>query len=42
MWHQKKDYDRAIADFDEAIRLDPKSAKPTIDRGGLLAGEGGI
>jgi tetratricopeptide (TPR) repeat protein len=23
-WHEKKEYDRAIKDFDEAIRLNPR------------------
>src|SRR5262245_47707481 len=31
--HQKADYDRAIRDFDEAIRLDPKYAHAYYNRG---------
>ena len=31
----KGDYDRAIADFNEAIRLDPKNFSPYNDRGAL-------
>ena len=30
IWKQKKEYDKAIADFNEAIRLDPKLHSPTI------------
>ena len=33
----KKEYDKAIADFDEAIRLDPKSAPAFIGRGASRA-----
>ena len=32
-WLSKKDYDRAIKDFDEAIRLDPKDACAYVNRG---------
>ena len=35
----KKDYDRAIADFSEAIRLDPKIAKAYNERGGAYYGK---
>ena len=32
-WSNKKDYDKAIADYDEAIRLDPDDATAYCDRG---------
>jgi tetratricopeptide (TPR) repeat protein len=32
-WSHKKDYDRAIADFNEAIRLDPNDATAYNNRG---------
>ena len=32
-WGEKKEYDKAIADFDEAIRLDPKDAVAYNNRG---------
>ena len=32
-WAQKKDYDKAIADYNEAIRLDPKDAWAHSERG---------
>jgi tetratricopeptide (TPR) repeat protein len=32
-WAEKKDYDRAIKDFNEAIRWDPKNAAAFFDRG---------
>ena len=32
-WAAKKEYDKAIADFNEAIRLDPKLALAFTDRG---------
>ena len=28
-WHDKGDLDRAIADYNEAIRLNPKTPRPT-------------
>ena len=31
----KKEYDKAIADYTEAIRLDPKNARAYTNRGGL-------
>ena len=33
VWEEKEEYDKAIADFDEAIRLDPKDAEAYNDRG---------
>ena len=32
-WSDKKEYDKAIADYNEAIRLDPKDANAYINRG---------
>jgi len=32
-WHQKQDYDRAISDYTEAIKLAPKYARAFINRG---------
>ena len=32
-WYAKKEYDKAIADYDEAIRLDPKHAMAYNSRG---------
>ena len=32
-WHAKREYDRAIADYDQAIRLDPDRALVYYDRG---------
>jgi predicted Zn-dependent protease len=32
-YHDKRDFDRAIGDFDEAIRLDPNDAKAYANRG---------
>ena len=32
-WHQKREYDKAIADYDEAIKLDPKNALAYSNRG---------
>jgi tetratricopeptide (TPR) repeat protein len=32
-WGGKSDYDRAIADYTEAIRLDPKNANAYNNRG---------
>jgi tetratricopeptide (TPR) repeat protein len=33
VWHDKGDLDRAIADYNEAIRLDPKQANAYVNRG---------
>jgi tetratricopeptide (TPR) repeat protein len=32
-WYRRGDFDRAIADHDEAIQLDPKDAQAYYDRG---------
>jgi tetratricopeptide (TPR) repeat protein len=32
-WRDKKEYDKAVADFTEAIRLDPKDARSFTARG---------
>jgi tetratricopeptide (TPR) repeat protein len=32
-WYRRGDFDRAIADYDEAIQLDPKDAQAYYDRG---------
>ena len=39
-YYAKGRYDRAIADFDEAIRLDPKAAFIFANRGNAYAGKG--
>ena len=33
IWSLKKEHDKAITDFTEAIRLDPKDAEVYMDRG---------
>ncbi|MGZ3412712.1 MAG: tetratricopeptide repeat protein, partial [Isosphaeraceae bacterium] len=33
IWHIKREYDKAIADYDEAIRIDPKHARAYNNRG---------
>ena len=38
----KRDYDTAIADFDEAIRLDPKFAPAYVNRGLAYAAKGDL
>lgn len=40
MYREKGDYDRAIADFDEAIRLDPKYAHAYENRAKAYASKG--
>src|SRR5262249_37113710 len=39
-YHHKKDYDRALADFDAASKLDPKYAKAYCDRGITFSAKG--
>jgi tetratricopeptide (TPR) repeat protein len=39
-WHQKGDRDRAIADYDQAIRIDPKIALMHSGRGSVLKDKG--
>ena len=39
-YYKKGDYDRAIADYNEALRLDPKDASAYNNRGSAYAGEG--
>ena len=39
-YHDKGDNDRAIADYDEAIRLDPKFARAFINRGNAYRDKG--
>ncbi|MCH8840041.1 MAG: tetratricopeptide repeat protein [Planctomycetes bacterium] len=39
-WYDKGEYDKAIADFNEAIRLDPKYAMAYVDRGNAWRGKG--
>ncbi len=35
-FYQNKDYDRAIADYNQALRLDPKNVNAYYDRGGAF------
>lgn len=37
LWYQKKDYERAIKDFDEALRLNPKLLKALNNKAWVLA-----
>src|SRR5713226_6413097 len=39
-YHNKKDYDRAIAEYGEAIKLDPKYARAYYNRGLVYAAKG--
>ena len=39
-WDEKRDYDRAIADYNDAIRLDPKYAGAYYNRGLAWRGKG--
>ena len=41
VWYQKRRYDRAIADFSRAIKIDPQFAAAYIDRGVILHRGGG-
>jgi lipoprotein NlpI len=40
VWHDKGDYDQAIADYDAALRVEPKSARTFYNRGNSLAAKG--
>jgi Tetratricopeptide repeat len=40
-WYTKGEYDKAIKDFDEAIRLNPKDARPVYFRGGAWSAKKG-
>jgi tetratricopeptide (TPR) repeat protein len=37
---RKKQYDQAIADYNQAIRLDPKDPRPYYNRGGAYLNQG--
>jgi tetratricopeptide (TPR) repeat protein len=39
-YSQKGDYDRAVADYDEAIKISPKNAEFYNDRGNAFFGRG--
>jgi tetratricopeptide (TPR) repeat protein len=39
-WAEKKEYGKAIADYTEALRLEPKNAEALYKRGGAYAGKG--
>src|SRR5882672_1492628 len=39
-YHTKKDYDRAMADYGEAIKLDPKYSRAYYNRGLVYATKG--
>ena len=41
-WQEKKEYEKAIADYSEAIRLEPKYAVAYYDRGDRLVGQEGV
>jgi hypothetical protein len=41
-WREKGDLDRAVADFDQAIRLDPKIANPYANRGPIWRAKGDL
>jgi tetratricopeptide (TPR) repeat protein len=41
-WRMKNDYQKAIADYTEAIRLEPKDATPYNHRGALLNNLDGV
>ena len=40
VYASKGDYDRAIKEYDEAIRLDPKDARAYYNRGSCLRQQG--
>jgi tetratricopeptide (TPR) repeat protein/transglutaminase-like putative cysteine protease len=41
-WRMKNDYEKAIADYTEVIRLEPKDATPYNHRGALLTEKGNL
>ena len=40
VWARRKEYDKAIADLNEAIRLDPDDVRPYADRGAAWGSKG--
>ncbi len=39
-YRERRDYDRAVADFDQALRLDPKFTAAYVDRGNVFQMQG--
>jgi len=41
-WYRKGDFDRAIADYNQAIQLDPKYGAAYVNRGSALGAKGDL
>ena len=41
-WHRKREYDNSVADYSEAIRLNPNNAKAYSGRGIVFGDKGDL